>query len=225
MAELENGRRVCDLCRKEGFRFDFESGRMDGVGLAGYADDESVNDLCDSCTAKFLDDCFAKWVRKQQSDNEVIGGYRRGELTYHSEEMYGGPRYCGRCGDEGYGGAGHLGFVGFPGGDRMALCYDCGDDWRRAADVEEEEYGEDFMSPAAVAAFQWKVESQRTVSDRKHKERREVWKQQGGACADCGIAADKHWDLSAWPWRQPDGFVMVCRDCRKRKQSAAGVEA
>ena len=172
MVELENGRRVCEVCRKERFRFEFDEEFRTYTG---------GEDICVNCICLFVADCLDAWRRKQEQDNEVIGGYRRAELAYHSEEMYGGPRYCDRCGDEGFGGEGHLGFVGFPGGARMTLCYTCSDNWYAAADVGEDGHS-DFMTPAAVAAFQWKVESQRAVADRKHKERREVWKQQGGLC-------------------------------------------
>lgn len=221
MAELENGRRVCDLCRREGFRFDFESGRIDGgLPLAGYVDDESVNDICDWCAAKFLDDCLDAWVRKQQSDNEVIGGYRRGELAYDDEYMDGCPSKCERCGDRHGWTGGCRDYIVLPGGKEITLCHDCHEDWYKAADVKE--CGERYMSPAAVSAFHWRgVESQDTRRRRAEKAQREVRKQQGDKCADCGIPDGPGIYFRPWPREQPDGFVMVCRPCALSRNAAA----
>ena len=70
MVKLETGRVVCDLCGREDFQFEFGSRRYDdgGPDLAGFVEDESVNDICDRCTSRFYDDCLDDWVRKQRGD-------------------------------------------------------------------------------------------------------------------------------------------------------------
>ena len=215
------GRRVCDLCRKEGYRFEFDGGDMGGYGLAGYADDAVVNDICHSCVAKFLDDCFADWVRKQKSDNQIIGGYRRAELAYNDEYDYDGRPDCDRCGDNRGMVGGHQNYIVLPCGKQITLCHSCHWDWEQAADVEGD--GEWFMSPEEVATFQWSgVESQDARRDRAQKAQREVRKQQGDKCADCGIAYSPRNSFVPWPPEQPTGFVMVCRPCGLEKEGIKG---
>ena len=220
MAELENERWVCEVCHKERFRFEFDR------DVAGYAGEEKADDICCSCIARFLDDCLEGWLRKERESNEIIGGYRRADLAYHDEDMWGGPSVCERCGDRDMD-CGHRGYIVFPDGKHLTLCYSCCDDWEAAADVEEDEFGQGFMSPAAVAAFQWRgVEGFQARQSRQGAERRAVKERQGGVCADCGHKPTDHRDyLVAWPPDQPDGFRMVCKPCRKGKTAAAGVEA
>lgn len=92
------------------------------------------------------------------------------------------------------------------------------------ADVEG--VGQWFMSPAA-AAFQWSgVESQDARRWAARKTQREVRKQQGDRCADCGIPDGPGTYFVPGPPEQPDGFVMVCRPCGVSKEAAqAGVAA
>ena len=185
-------------------------------------------DLCMDCRRRFLDDCLYRWVRKQQSANEVIGGYRRAELAYSDEYDYGGPSECDRCGDADTVFGGHRNYVVLPGGDENALCYECYQDWQKAADVFEQGRGW-RMSPAAVAEFQWSgVESQEARRWRRMKAEHAASKQQGDKCADCGNphgSGGIETYLVPWPWEMPDGFVMVCHPCAESKEEAAGVEA
>ena len=208
MAELESG---CPVCHKE------------RVAL-GETDLTFGTGLCLACFSRFVGDCLEGWQRKQAEANEVIGGYRRAELAYYDEEMWGGPGECERCGDRDMD-SGHRGYIAFPDGKCLTLCYSCSDDWEAAADVEEDEHGQRFMSPATVAAFQWHgVEGLQARMSRQGNERRAARERQGGVCADCGHKPTEHLDyLVAWPPEQPDGFRMICQPCRERKETAAGV--
>ena len=221
MAELESGRRVCDVCRNERRREEFDDEfRLYPVG--------GVKDICCDCVRRFVVDCFEGWQRKQAWDNQVIGGYRQAELAYCDEYEYEGPPDCDRCRDNrGYTGGQQFYIVlPQPNYDRITLCYDCHDDWEAAADVYEDGRGW-LMSPAAAAAFQWSgVESQDARRWRAMKAQREVRKRQGDRCADCGIPDGPGIYFKPWPPEQPDGFVMVCRSCEDIKGAAqAGVEA
>lgn len=92
MAELENGRRVCDVCRNERCREEFDDEfQLYPVG--------EVKDICVDCVRRFVVDCFEEWVRRQAWGNKIIGGYRQAELAYHDEYFYDGPPDCDRCGD------------------------------------------------------------------------------------------------------------------------------
>ena len=180
---------------------------------------------CFRCFPRFVEDCFDQWQSRQEWDNQVIGGYRRAELAYHNEHWFGGPNDCDRCGDK-EGCSGYLDYIVRPGGEEVTLCHECSDEWHGAADIEEEERGEVFMSPAAVAAFQWSgVESRSAVMWRQLKAERVVREQQGNMCADCGKPYSPRDYLVPWPPKQPDGFVMVCRPCGMKRTAAAGVEA
>ena len=217
MAEQESRQRVCPVCRRKLWRSEFAEGLADWAAV-----------VCLDCFRHFVSDCLDAWMSKQSWDNQVIGGYRRAELAYHDEYDHGGPSRCERCGDNHGWTGGCRDYIVLPDDKAVTLCHGCSEDWLEAADVEaSEEWGDVFMSPAAVAAFQWSgVESQSDRLQRRISAEYAVSKRQGDKCADCGKTYRPGDGFVPWPWDMPDGFVMVCRPCGKRKEMAqAGVEA
>lgn len=214
MAEQESRQRVCPVCRRELWRSEFAEGLADWAAV-----------VCLDCFRHFVSDCLDAWISKQSWDNQVIGGYRRAELAYCDEYDYDGPPDCDRCGDSRGWTGGQTDYIVLPGGKWITLCYECHRDWELAADVKGS--GERFMSPEAVAEFQWRgIESQDEQRYRRQKAQKQQEERQGGVCADCGKPYSSSDYFVPWPREQPDGFVMVCHPCGVRKETAqAGVEA
>ena len=171
--------------------------------------------LCLDCRRRFVDDCLNDWIERQAWLNEVIGDYRRAELAYHDEYDYCGPSKCDRCGDGDM--VGYRDYIVFPDSGEFTVCYSCYLDWKAAADVDGD--GAMFMSPAAVARFQWQgVEGRYAKLMRQQRERKAVMECQGGVCADCGFKPVRELDyLLAEPKEQTDGFRMICQPCAGRE--------
>lgn len=198
---VEHGYTICTVCQRQVSRYDTDLAFDTGA--------------CFLCFGRFAAESFEAWASRVRRENEVISGYLRCELAYQDEDDSGQLRdECGRCGDD-YGWD-IVAFIALPDDKQIVLCHYCIRDWETAADIETDT--EVFMSPEAVSGFQWSgIESQFNRELQRWREREAVKDKQGGLCLDCQETISGL--ESAYPYEQTPGFIVLCWDCARRRDS------